>query len=61
MIWDAKKYVLAMIFYIGQLNSMLEPYHIFNGLTWHLYKDGNMSNPDSFRRAESVYFLEKFE
>ena len=61
MVKDSKSYFALEMFNTGQLNSMLEPYHIFNGWTPHLYQDGNMSNPASFRRAESVYFLEKFE
>ena len=36
------------------LESMLELYHVFNGRTPHLYKDGNFSDPNSFRRAESI-------
>jgi hypothetical protein len=61
MFLNAKGYIIHMLFFSGPLNSMLEPYLIFNGRTPHLYMDGNMSNPESFRRAESVYFLEKFE
>ena len=61
MFLNSKSYIIMLIFFEGQLSSMLEPYYIFNGWTPHLYKDGNMSNPASFQRAQSVYFLEKFE
>ena len=59
---DMIKYVYASsLSYTGITYTMLEPYLIFNGRTPHLYTDGNMSNPDSFQRAESIYFFEKYE
>ena len=40
---------------------MLEAYYIFNGRSPHLYRDFDMSDSSKFERAESIYFLEKFE
>lgn len=59
---DMSKYIFASpIAYTGFYFTMLEPYYIFSGQTPHLYLDGNMSNPDSFRRAESVFFFAKYD
>ena len=61
MLWDANDYLTSFFFFGGVTHSALERNLIFNGQTPHLYKDFDMSNPENFRRAESVYFLEKFE
>ena len=61
MIFDSNVYLKSFFTYGGPMHSGFEPNLVFNGKTPHLYLDGNMSNPESFRRAESVYFLEKFE
>ena len=61
MVWDANSFLCSPFAFGGVTHTMLEPNLVFNGRTPHLYADGDMSNPAGFRRAESVYFLEKFE
>ena len=60
MLQDVFKYVTHIFHYSGVFCSMLEPYLIFNGFSNQLYINQTMK-PENFRRAQSVFFLEKFE
>ena len=50
MVKDAKKYATWAIEWPAMFESMLEPYHIFNGNSDHLYLNRTMK-PENFRRA----------
>lgn len=58
---ECVRYCVCPFYYAGLSHSELEPNLIFKGETPHLYENGDMTNASSFKRAESIYFLEKFE
>ena len=60
MLQDSFIYVTGMFHFVGIYTTMLEPYLIFNGFSDHLYINKTMK-PENFRRAQSVFFAEKFE
>ena len=45
---DANDYVTSFFFFGGVSNTMLEPNLIFSGKSPHLYKNGDMSDPNNF-------------
>ena len=45
---DANDYVTSFFFFGGISNTMLEPNLIFSGKSPHLYKNGDMSDPNNF-------------
>ena len=60
MLKDAIVYVARPLFHKAAWQSMLEVYLVFNGHTPHLYKNGDFNDPKSFRRAESIFILNKY-
>jgi len=45
---DANEYVSSFFNFGGISNTMLDPNHIFSGKSPHLYKNGDMSDPNNF-------------